>query len=194
MGRQIQYDPTELRQSVLSVFWAQGFAETSLNDLEAATGLNRRQLYNGIGDKRTMFLGALDDFSEQAGRTFLAALEAPGAGRGQIEALLLRFVDLSRSGQGGKGCMVCNTSLEGVAADPQVRARLEAYFERIRAAYRHALTGAAARGEITLDPADLPDRAEVLFGAHVALCVLARAGHSPDGMERIARRTIADLR
>ena len=139
MARQIEYDPVALKENLLSVFWAQGYAETSLSDLETATGLNRRQLYNGVGDKREMFLGALDDFSDLAGRMFLAALESEEAGLAEIEGLLRAFLDLAENPSGPSGCLVCSSSQEEIASDTDVASRIDAYFERIRAAYRNAL-------------------------------------------------------
>ena len=193
MARQIEYDATALKRNLLSVFWEQGYAETSLSDLEGATGLNRRQLYNGVGDKRSMFLQAMDDFSDVAGREFLAALETDDAGLREIESLLNKFLDLAKDSSGPQGCMVCSTSQEEIAADPDVKARIEAYFERIRAAYENALTRAVGRGDIVLSKTEILNRAEALFGTHVALCILGRAGHAHDKLTRMVRQAIEDI-
>ena len=40
----------------MDVFWQDGFAATSLDDLSAATGLNRPSLYGAFGDKRALYL------------------------------------------------------------------------------------------------------------------------------------------
>ena len=58
--RPINYDPQAAKTGLLAAFRAKGFADTSLSDLEAASELDRRQLYNGFGDKQSMFLAALD--------------------------------------------------------------------------------------------------------------------------------------
>ncbi|GFE65704.1 TetR/AcrR family transcriptional regulator [Litoreibacter roseus] len=193
MARQIAYDPVELRTDLLSVFWRQGYAETSLSDLEAATGLNRRQLYNGPGDKLAMFLQAMDDFSDQAGRMFLTPLENETAGVRDIANLLNTFVNLSQTKDGRKGCLVCSVSQEEVAADPKVRARADAYFDRIKAAYHNALTQAAKRNEVDLDAEGIAQRSARLFAAHVALCILGRAGRPVEELRDIAADAAADL-
>ncbi len=194
MARQIEYDPVALKENLLSVFWAQGYAETSLSDLESASGLNRRQLYNGVGDKREMFLSALDDFSDLAGRMFLAPLERKEAGLAEIEGLLRAFLELAEKPSGPSGCLACSSSQEEIASDTDVASRIDAYFERIRAAYRNALAGSARRNEIRLSGSDLESRADALFGVHVALCILGRAGRPIDQLKRMVDQALADIR
>lgn len=194
MARQIEYDPSALKQNLLSVFWEQGFAETSLSDLEHATGLNRRQLYNGVGDKRAMFLQALDGFSDTAGQRFLAPLEGEEAGLAEIEMLLTTFLQLAEASEGPSGCLVCSSSQEDIASDPDVADRINRYFERIRAAYANALSRAVGRNEITLSEDAILARTDTLFGVHVALCILGRAGRPIEQLERMVRQVLADIR
>ena len=193
MGRHITYDPVEVRRSILGAFWASGYAETSLADLERATGLNRRQLYNGPGDKKAMFLAALEDFEAVAGRRFLAPLERDGAGVDDIAALLRAFVALAGSPEGSDGCLVCSVSQETIASDADVRPRIDAYFDRIEGAYRNALEGASRRGEIDLPSARIRAASLHLFGIHVALCVLGRAGCPASRLSGMAEAAIDSL-
>lgn len=190
MSRQISYDAIDVRRRILAAFRQSGYAETSLAGLEQATGLNRRQLYNGPGDKRRMFLGALDDFDAMAGKRFLAPLERDDAGVDDIAHLLRTFVALAGSEEGRGGCLVCNASQQAIADDADVRRRIDAYFERIENAYRNALSRAAARGEIDLAPSEIAARGSYLFGIHVALCVLGRAGCSQERLKCMAEETI----
>jgi TetR/AcrR family transcriptional repressor of nem operon len=193
MSRQIAYDPLHVRQCLLRQFWAEGFAGTSLTQLEAATGLDRRQLYNGLGDKRAMFLQALDDFQEMAGRRFLSPLEAESAGLSSIRDLLKTFATLAESDEGAMGCFVCSTSQEEIAADPDVKRRVDAYFDRIEAAYRNALTRAAKRGELARKPAEIRQLASFLFGVHVSMSVLARAGQPTERIRALAEHAAQSI-
>ncbi|WP_371226728.1 TetR/AcrR family transcriptional regulator [Roseovarius sp. 2305UL8-3] len=194
MARQIEYDPVALRKNILGVFWQHGFSETSLADIEAATGLNRRQLYNGPGDKREMFLQALDDFFEQVGRDFLGKLESDEAGIQDIANLLNRLVGLADGKEGVSGCLVCSTSQEEIAQDSAVKDRLDAYFDRIKSAYVNTLTRAIARGEIDLPGDAVEGRSASLFAVHVALCILGRAKRPQEELARMAAQAVADLR
>lgn len=178
----------------MTLFWARGYAETSLSDLEAATGLNRRQLYNGIGDKKSMFLGALDDFAENAGHTLLAPLESDAASLADIDQLFATFIEAAKAPEGTNGCMVCSTSQEEIAGDAEVSKRMNAFFDRIRAAHHNALRRSVERGELDLPPDGIKRRADALLGAHVAICILGRAGRSADQLANIAKEATAPLR
>ncbi|MEM8974941.1 MAG: TetR/AcrR family transcriptional regulator [Pseudomonadota bacterium] len=193
MAREIEYDKVKVRQSLMDLFWSQGFAETSLSELETASGLNRRQLYNGIGDKRAMFLQSLDSFTELAGRQFLSPLESQSAGLNEIEALLRLFAEMSSIDGPVNGCMICTTSQEEIAKDDAVAERVDGYFTRIRAAYRNALIRACNRGVIALTDEAIELRTDSLFGTHVALCVLGRAGRPPGELNRMVDQALSDL-
>lgn len=190
MSRQIAYDPLHVRQCLLRQFWAQGYAGTSLSRLEEASGLDRRQLYNGVGDKRAMFLQALDDFQETAGRRFLSPLEAPTAGLSEIRNLLETFASLAASEEGQLGCFICSTSQEDIAGDADVKRRIDSYFDRIEAAYRNALKRAAGRGEIRLKPKEVESLSAFLFGVHVSMSVLARAGQPAARIRALADQAL----
>ena len=45
MARPRQFDPAEVEQALLDVFWSQGYARTSIEQLTEATGLSRGSLY-----------------------------------------------------------------------------------------------------------------------------------------------------
>lgn len=185
MARPRTFDEAAVRRGALAAFLRDGYAATSLSALEDATGLDRRQLYNSFGDKQAMFTRALDDFAELAGARFLAPLEAPGAGAEAVRSVLHAMTDFSATPEGRCGCLFTNTAREPVARDSAVEKRLDAFFERIRLAYRNALSGAAesAAPDRRTDPEDL---SHFFLSVHLGLCVMARAGLPAESLSRAA--------
>ena len=51
MGRLKTFSREEVLEKAMPVFWKQGFADTSLQDLERATGVNKSGLYTEFRDK-----------------------------------------------------------------------------------------------------------------------------------------------
>lgn len=59
MGRPKTFSREELLQKAIPVFWKQGFADTSLQDLEMSTGVNKSGLYSEFASKEEIFLESL---------------------------------------------------------------------------------------------------------------------------------------
>ena len=55
-GRPRAYEPEVALGKALDLFRKDGFAATSLDDLSAATGMNRPSLYGAFGDKRELYI------------------------------------------------------------------------------------------------------------------------------------------
>ncbi|QLP96663.1 MAG: helix-turn-helix transcriptional regulator [Rhodoblastus sp.] len=69
------------------VFARKGFAETTLDDLGAATGLTRPSLYAAFGDKEAAYLAALAHYGESAAARTGQALARPGRLVGRLSGL-----------------------------------------------------------------------------------------------------------
>jgi AcrR family transcriptional regulator len=72
MGRPKNFSREDVLEKAMPVFWKQGFARTSLQDLEQATGVNKSGLYSEFRDKEDLFLEVLRHYLESlAKRGFL---------------------------------------------------------------------------------------------------------------------------
>ncbi|MEO1200247.1 MAG: TetR/AcrR family transcriptional regulator [Pseudomonadota bacterium] len=192
MARPRSFDDETVRSALLQAFWTHGYDGTALPQLEEATGLSRKSLYNAFGDKQAMFVRALQDFRQTAVRANTEPLRAEGASLAAIEAVLRGLVDLAETSQGRLGCMVCNTSREDVADIPDVRQEIDAYFNALERAMRQAIETGQAKGEIAQRPPD--DLARLCLGAVVSMSVLAKAGQPVPVLRSIAEETLKALR
>jgi TetR/AcrR family transcriptional regulator, copper-responsive repressor len=64
MGRPKNFSREEVLEKAMPVFWKHGFADTSLQDLERATGVNKSGLYTEFRDKEDLFLACLRHYLE----------------------------------------------------------------------------------------------------------------------------------
>ena len=60
-----QFDEQEMIATALDVFWRKGLHDATMQDLAAATGVQRGSLYNAYGDKEAIFLRAFDQYAGQ---------------------------------------------------------------------------------------------------------------------------------
>ena len=65
-GRPRAYEPDVALGKALDVFRKDGFAATSLDDLSAATGMNRPSLYGAFGDKRELYIRSYQRYRADA--------------------------------------------------------------------------------------------------------------------------------
>ncbi|MEM6635751.1 MAG: TetR/AcrR family transcriptional regulator [Pseudomonadota bacterium] len=194
-GRPRKHDPVTIRKGIMQCFWQLGFDRASLPELEEAAGINRKQLARDFGNKRGLYLQAIDDFAVFAGDLFVAPLEQTDGGVAAIRQVLCSLADLPRRPDGHLGCLICNASREPIAkADDEVAERIRAYFLRIEVGYQKALEGAWAKGEAAIDPDRLQATARHLFAVHVALLVLVRSGAKKPVLDDIAEQALASLR
>ena len=72
MGRPKNFSREEVLEKAMPVFWKHGFADTSLQELERATGVNKSGLYTEFRDKEDLFVACLRHYLEsQEKRGFL---------------------------------------------------------------------------------------------------------------------------
>ncbi|MEO0974765.1 MAG: TetR/AcrR family transcriptional regulator [Pseudomonadota bacterium] len=192
MGRTKQYDQARARAGFLATFLRKGYAEASLADLEAGSGLNRRQIYNDFGDKRALLLQAIQDFRSSVVDPILHDLERSDLGVDAIRSTLTRMVDGADTEHGRLGCLMCNTSREPIAQDADVGAQIDVFFRRVEGAYRKAIKRAVERGELP-DNTSVRSLGRFFLGVHVSLCVLGRSGESKAVLRDVAAESLARL-
>ncbi len=122
-GRPRAYDPQTVLQQVQQAFWGKGYADTSLDDLCEAAGVNKASLYAGLGDKAQLYRLALHSYVKQVGEGMAAALDAPGLSLAQaLERLLAQTVTTYR---GARGCFMVSTAPMVAWQDEAVRALMQ---------------------------------------------------------------------
>jgi len=64
MGRPKNFSREGVLEKAMPVFWTHGFSDTSLQDLERATGVNKSGLYTEFRDKDDLFVACLRHYLE----------------------------------------------------------------------------------------------------------------------------------
>ena len=190
-GRPRGYDPdTALRRATQS-FWRRGYSGTSLDDLTNAMDMNRPSLYGAFGDKRALYLAALDRYVVESAEQMRAALSedvplAQGLQRVYDGALALYFADAKAP----LGCFLIGTAATEAAGDAAVRKRLGGGLAELTRRFEARFAAARKSGEIRKgsDPAFLAEMASaVLF----SIALRARAGDPRAKLRAFARSAVA---
>jgi AcrR family transcriptional regulator len=107
MGRPKNFSREQVLEKAMPVFWKHGFADTSLQDLEQATGVNKSGLYTEFRDKEDLFVACLRHYLESQGKRGLLTKEP--LGWKNIETFL-KNGPLNKEEQ--RGCFAINSMRE----------------------------------------------------------------------------------
>src|SRR5260370_17537414 len=119
MARPKEFDRERALHRAISVFAQKGFAATSTDELMRAMEVGRQSMYDTFGDKRALFLKALEVYVSENVRAMNVELRAPGSPLAAIRSALVHFSernDLSTT----DGCMGINAICEFGMRDEDV--------------------------------------------------------------------------
>jgi TetR/AcrR family transcriptional regulator, copper-responsive repressor len=189
-GRPRQYDPDRALAGAADAFWQNGYAGTSLDELSAATGMNRPSLYAAFGDKSDLYLKTLKRYRDQSRALALELL----ADNPTLRVYLGRFYDMAldiylAGDERARGCYIISTAATQATVDPAVRAFLAETISGTDAFLCNLFAKARDRGEIesSADPAALAQLATTTLHG---VAVRSRAGFSRKQLSAFARATV----
>jgi TetR/AcrR family transcriptional regulator, copper-responsive repressor len=190
-GRPRAYDPQAALRQVTDTFWKTGYSATSLDEISAATGMNRPSLYAAFGDKHALYLEALTDYW----RVSLEATREALAGDRPLDEALMGAYDAALSiyfsGDGRpRGCFVVGTAVTEAVEDAKIRDSLAVGLRAIDADFEARLRVAREKGELKGD-ADPVALAFLAAATMQTIAIRARAGIPRAELRELARKAVA---
>lgn len=148
MARPIEFDRTHVLHEAVRLFWLKGYNATSVKNLVDATGLQPGSLYSAFGDKRGLFLAALDAYFETMKRAMFRVLHGDDPPVERLRAFFNQLVQESYCDQDRKGCLLINTLSEIPVQDAEINARLQEMFAEIELELKGILIECRALGQL----------------------------------------------
>jgi AcrR family transcriptional regulator len=150
-GRPRAYQPEVALGRVLDLFRKDGFAATSLDDLSAATGMNRPSLYGAFGDKRELYIKSYERYRADARAATVDIFKEAQPIRQRLARIYAVALDIYLSGdEGPRGCFTVMTAASEAVADPQIRAMVLEGFADLDKAFAACFRLAKENGELPL--------------------------------------------
>jgi TetR/AcrR family transcriptional repressor of nem operon len=169
------FDEQQALEAAMRLFWTKGYAATSLQDLEAATGLNRTSLYNAFGNKNSLFKKALGRYMGMVRQRFREIIDRAATSREAVQGILETVVYLHFSKESPGGCLAVLSAMESSQHDAETLAMTAAMFGDKRQMLIGLLERGKARGEFHRD-FDVTGTATALAAVASGMVVLAKAG------------------
>lgn len=192
MPWQKQFDVEETLSRAMDTFWMRGYEATSMRDLVGAMGINRASIYATFGDKRELFLRALQHYDQNHRRTWLTAITETNPPK---EAILTAFEAAARQAltEGRRdGCFLVNTALELSPHDDEIAAVVAHGLTETERFLKDNIDRAQKAGSVpqTVDPIET---ARSLLGLFIGLRVLSRSRPEQPLLQSIVKQAEALL-
>ncbi|MDH3293861.1 MAG: TetR/AcrR family transcriptional regulator, partial [Acidimicrobiia bacterium] len=138
MPRTKSFDVDEVLERAVDLFWVNGFAATSMEDLVQRLGINRGSLYGTFGSKEELYQRVLNRYLDRS-VDWLQQLMSD-----RDRPLRQRVGDLLMSStvsENHRGCLMVNSAAERNAVHDGTRAITNSAVERMRTILIEGLTG-----------------------------------------------------
>ena len=189
-GRPRAYQPEIALGKALDLFRKDGFAATSLDDLSAATGMNRPSLYGAFGDKRELYIRSYQRYRADARAATLDIFKGELPIRERLRRIYAVALDIYLSGEAGpRGCFTVMTAASEAVADPEIRAMVQEGLLDLDKAFAACFRLAREKGELppSADPAVL---AQIASATIHTIAIRARARVPRKELEAIVKGAI----
>lgn len=192
MARPQNFNREDALDAAIGCFWSRGFEATSIRDLISEMGIHGPSLYNAFGDKRGLFIEALQRYAASTMRERIARLEALASPVSAIHAFFQELIEKSLSDPEKRGCMIVNTALDIAAHDEEIREIVSNLLGEIEGFFRRAVQ-AANLVQLAQQKRGPEDMGRLLLGIVIGIRVLARTGATRDVLEGTMRPALALL-
>ena len=123
-GRPLSFDPDAALQQAMLLFWRHGYEATSLSDLTKAMGVTPPSIYAAYGDKKGLFLRAVQRYLTQPASPADIIARAPtarDAARVMVEGAAQAFTGDDTP----PGCLLASAAIACSNAAGDVREELD---------------------------------------------------------------------
>lgn len=193
MARPKEFDPEQALDRAMHVFWHKGYEATSMEDLLAAMDLNRGSLYATFGDKRELFLKAMDRYCAGGGiGSRISILNEPGPALPLIRRFIDRMLEFGLSDPLRRGCLLTNAVMELGPRDKNIARKVAGRLQMAEEAFFKLLARAKREGELANDQ-DPRALARVLVTMMQGTIVMIKAGTPANVVKQTAETALSIL-
>jgi TetR/AcrR family transcriptional regulator, copper-responsive repressor len=191
-GRPRSFDTDEVLGRARDIFWRYGFAGTSMDQLSAATGLHKPSLYGAFGDKKKLYLAALDNYLAEVRASFAEAFALPDLFE-SLQAMIEAATDKFTQSDSGFGCFMMNTAMPEAADDPDISRVVREAMDSLDRAFVRRFEKAMDTGQIPPD-SNPQALAMIMVANHYDISARARAGYSHEELAAMGARALGLIR
>ena len=174
-------------------FWAHGYAGTSLDDLVAVTGLGRGSIYGAFGDKHTIFLRALEEYSAATMAAVRAELrDSAESAYDRLVGHIRSMARVNAKDSERRGCLTAKSAAELAATDKAVAHRVKRFLDTYQSELAETIAAAKREGDID-SAVNSRDLAALVLALLRGMEALRKGGASSATITSVGEQAVALL-
>lgn len=173
ISREKEFDRDEALNQAMVVFWKKGYNATSIPDLLQSMKLSRSSLYSTFGDKRALYISALEHYKRN--RSYkLDILNHASSAREGLKQYFEQHISSMYDKNSPGGCFVTNTAVIMEELDEDLKKLVKDSFINLEKSFYKLLERGQQSGEIKKD-----------ININVLACLLLNLNHSINIMAKV---------
>jgi TetR/AcrR family transcriptional repressor of nem operon len=191
-GPDKQFDPHEALGKAMQLFWAKGYAATGMAELQEQMGIGRKSLYDTFGNKRQLFVKALQLYSDSVVRQIFSELDKEGSPLGNVRRLM-RMLQEQHSMPESTGCMLGVSMAQFRTNDAEMAEILRHHIKGVEDAFYKTFKRAQDVGELDGNT-NIRDLARLYMGIAQGLALIGRVQDTPAVPRSIVNAALVTLK
>ena len=191
-GPDKQFDPEIALNKAMHLFWAKGYAATGLTELLEAMGIGRKSLYDTFGNKRDLYIKALDHYSQTVVAEIYQGLNNPDRPALDNVRAVMRDIATTNAAPMSSGCLLGVSMAQFRTDDAEMAAVLRKHMQRVERAFYKAFARAQAEGELK-PTTNVRNLARLFMSAHQGLVLIGRVTETQEMPRSIVDGALAVL-
>ncbi len=175
-GRPLSFDRKAALEQAMLTFWRHGYETTSIVDLTTAMGITAPSLYTAFGDKKRLFLEAVQRYAGEP-EAMARAIDGASTAYDAAHALLTGAATAYTGDATPKGCLLASATASGSSASADVQGAVADIRRSIDGRLRARIERDIAAGVLPPDT-HAADLAGLVMTVSLGMSAVARDGAS----------------
>jgi len=193
MPRVKEFNETDVLEKAVNLFHTKGYNATSAQDLVDELGISRSSLYDTFGDKRSLFLKALQHYRSTASKAMIEMVNNSTNIEETIKLIFKTAIKEAIEDKLSKGCFMVNATIELAPHDKDVAEIINQNMADVENALCLAIKKGQNEGLFTENQTAL-SLSRFVFNNISGLRVASKSGAEKKVFEDIVKVTLSALK
>ena len=192
MGRKLTFSKQEALESTIRLFWRKGYEATSVRDIAAVLEVPIASVYHSFGDKKSIFIAALDGYFEAYVKPQFEALLARDNAKQALLDLFQAIAEQCGNTDMPSGCYLVQTASDLIDAEPELAELAKEKLEYIRLQLKALIEKARRNKQLTTKETS-ENLSHYLFATMLAVKTWSRTGVDAETTKNYLRLALKPL-